>query len=227
MSEGLQTCAPSQEAEHQPLSRSLAALLAQPASAGSWTLNRLLERTQGRGLYLVVILLASPFIVPVSLPGLSPVLGSIIAWLMLRLALGKPPRLPRFLGERQLPPAVQQRVLGGSVRCLHWLERVARPRHTQWLGWRLAQVLNCGCIGFLALLLALPLPAPPFFFTNSVPSYGIIVLAASLMEEDGVLIWWGYALLAANMIFFGLLAGAITEVLLKAWQVFGHSMSGL
>src|SRR5450759_789945 len=62
---------------NQPLSQSLAEILREDSAAGL-TLNRLLERTQGRGLFLVIILLCLPFIVPVSLPGLSTLMGSII-----------------------------------------------------------------------------------------------------------------------------------------------------
>jgi hypothetical protein len=71
----------------------------------------------------------------------------------------------------------------------------------------------------------LPLPAPPFFFTNSLPSYAIILLAASMMEEDGVLIWAAYALVLANIIFFGLIAGAIIKLLMKMFAGLMRSLS--
>lgn len=201
---------------HLPLSQSLAQVLAETGAPAGLTLNRLLDRTQGRGLYLVVIVLCLPFVIPFSVPGLSTILGSIIILLMLPLAIGRHPRLPRFLGERPLPPGLQKRVVGGSIAFLHFLERFVQPRHTLWLGWAPIRFVNCLLIALLAFLLALPLPAPPFFFSNSIPSYGIIVLAVSVMEEDGFLIWFGYALVVANLVFFGLLAGAVVELLLKS-----------
>src|SRR5262245_62049107 len=104
------------------LSESLAGLLTDPCDGDRLTLNRLLDRTHGRGLYLVIILLCLPFLIPVSLPGLSSVLGTIIAIIALGLAAGKPPRLPRFLGERELPAKVRQRALIGSIRFLRLVE---------------------------------------------------------------------------------------------------------
>ena len=120
---------------HEPLSHRLARILESDAGKEDLTLNQLMIRTEGRGLYLVIILLSLPFITPIPLPGISTVVGVVIALLGFRLALGLPPRLPRFMGERPLPPGLKQSVLGGSVKMLRWIEKLARPRRTQWLGW--------------------------------------------------------------------------------------------
>jgi hypothetical protein len=202
---------------HPPLSQCLADLLKTDSAAEGISLNRLLEQTGGRGLYLVIIILCLPFVVPVSLPGLSTVMGSIIVLLVLSLSLGRQARLPDFLGKRRLPPAVQRRAVGGSIRFLRLLEHVIRPRRSRWLALRLVRGMNLFLIAFMALLLALPLPSPPFFFTNTLPSYAIIVLAAGMMEEDGWIIWLGYALALANLVFFALIAGAIATFAARAW----------
>jgi hypothetical protein len=60
----------------------------------------------------------------------------------------------------------------------------------------------------MALLLSLPFPGiPPF--TSSLPCYDVILIAASMMEEDGVLIWFGYAMAAAT---------ALKAVAVAVWQ---------
>lgn len=184
------------------------------------TLNALLRRTEGLSLNLLIIVLALPFVVPVSVPGLSPIMGSIIMLLAMGEACGKEARLPRSLGEHALPERVQQRLVSGSISFVRLIERFVRPRRSHWLtlGW--ARVLNCLLVAFLGLLLALPLPSPPFFFSNSIPSYGIILLAASMMEEDGVLIWFAYALVVVNVIFFSLIGGLVAEFFLHAVQRF-------
>ena len=204
---------------NQPLSQSLAEILREDSGPAGLTLNRLLERTEGRGIFLVIILLCLPFIIPASIPGLSTLLGSIILLLSLRLALGKTARLPAFLGERTLPRGVQQRAVGGSVKFLRWLEKFIRPRRTRWLGTHPAKLLNTLLIAALSLLLALPLPTPPFFFSNSLPAYAIILLAASMMEEDGVLIWIAYAVVLANVVFFVLVAGTIAAAIAHGWEL--------
>jgi hypothetical protein len=212
---------------HEPLSQRLALVLKRSQLEGNLTLNRLLEHTDGRSVYLLVILLCVPFLIPVSLPGLSTVMGAIIALLMIRQLLGKAARLPGAFGSRTLPPGVQRRVIGGSIGFLRWLEKLVKPRRAQWMSWRPVALVNRLLIVFLALLLALPLPAPPFFFSNSIPSYAIVVLAASMMEEDGVSIWVGYALALVNFVFFALIGGVVVEVFLKVWDTLVHRLLGL
>ncbi len=208
---------PPAAADHRPLSQTISDLLREDGS-GPLTLNRLLDRTQGRGVHLVIIVLCLPFVVPVSLPGLSTIIGTIVGFLVLGIIFGKPVRFPRFMGERVFPSAVRQRVLGGSIAFLRRLERFVRPRRTEWLGWRVAEVFNAALLLLLAVLLALPLPSPPFFFTNFFPGCAIIILAASMMEEDGWLIWGGYAAALANVLFFGLIGGGVIELFFRLWH---------
>lgn len=198
---------------HQPLSQQLAEILREESGSPGLTINRLLARTEGRGIFLVIILLCLPFVVPVSLPGVSTVMGGMVLLLTLRLALGKSPRLPAFLGERALPAGGQKRVLNASMKFLRWLEKYIRPRRTPWLSARPAVLANTLLMAVLALVLSLPLPSPPFLFSNSLPAYAVILLAASMMEEDGVLIWVAYAVVLGNIIFFTLLSGAIVATL--------------
>src|SRR5436309_3857772 len=153
---------------HEPLSQKLAQIVQANSNPDGITLNQLLECTEGRGLYLVIILLALPFIVPVSIPGLSTALGSAVAVLSLRLAFGRTPRLPRFMGERRLSPAFQARMVGGSVRFLQLVEKLVRPRRTRWMGTRAARFGNALLMAFMGFLLALPFPpVPPL--TNTLP----------------------------------------------------------
>ena len=63
-------------------------------------------------------------------------------------------------------------------------------------------------------------PLPPF--TNSLPSYAIILIAASMMEEDGITIWVGYAVAVAAMVYLGLVAGALRGVFIAIYHFFQH-----
>jgi hypothetical protein len=206
---------------HEPLSQRLAYILKAHSAAGSRaTLNGLIESTEGRGVYLVIILLALPFIVPISLPGVSTVMGVIIGFLGVRLALGLPPRLPKWLGERPLPPHLEQRILGGSVKFLRFVEKLVKPRRTAWMATRPARLVNILMMIVMAALLSLPFPGiPPF--TNSLPAYVIILLAASMMEEDGVLIWFAYASGIGALVYLGSIAAVLKTIAIKmyAWIV--------
>ena len=206
---------------HPPLSQSLAALLRGETGDEAVTLNLLLERTAGRGLFLVIILLSLPFIGPVSVPGMSPPFGLAIALLALGLARGRPPHLPRRIGDRALPVGLKRVLLSGGVRFLQGLERLVKPRRSQWMSWRVVHSGNALLVVFMAFLLALPLPpVPPF--TNALPSYAIILLASAMMEEDGVMIWLGYAAAAGTTLYFTLWAEFIIKHLAHWWERIGN-----
>jgi hypothetical protein len=208
------------------LSQTIADLVAEKAGE-PLSLNRLLDRMEGRGIYLLLIALCVPFVVPVSLPGLSTVMGGIMSILLLGILFGKRANFPPFLGDRVFPPVIQRRIVAGSIAFLRWIEKFVRPRRTQWLRWRIVEIVNASILLALALLLALPLPSPPFFFTNSIPGYAIILLSASIMEQDGLLIWVGYAAAVANVVFFTLIGGGVAQVILKFWPVLSHSTGAL
>jgi len=204
---------------HEPLSQRLAQILEAETVSEGLTLNQLLLRTEGRGIYLVIILLCVPFMTPIPLPGVSMVLGSVIGFLALRMALGLSPRLPRFMGERPLPPGLKKTVLGGSVKFLRWVEKLVKPRRTQWLSWPVARVGHALLILFMAFLLALPIP-PVIVFTNTLPSFAIVLVALSMMEEDGLMIWLAYLVALVTVLWLGLSAGVIAAFFNKFYHWF-------
>jgi len=203
---------------HEPLSKKLADILEANSSSDGVTLNHLLERTEGRGFYLVVILLSLPFILPVSIPGVSTVLGLSVALLRFKLAFGAVPRLPKFMGNRKLSPEFQKKILRGSVKLVRIVEKLVKPRRTPWMSTRPARFANATLMTFMALLLAMPFPPlPPL--TNALPCYCIILLAASMMEEDGVTIWFGYALSLGTGIYLAVNVFVIIEAGKKAVEL--------
>ena len=206
---------------HEPLSQKLTQILKSDSGRGQLTINHLLERTEGRGLYLVVMLLSLPFIVPVSIPGVSTVLGLIIALLCIRLALGLPPRLPQWLGGRAFPPQLERKILTGSVKFLRFVEKLVKPRGTQWMASRLAVSANALLMTFMGLLLALPFPPlPPL--TNSLPCYSLILIAASTMEEDGASIWFAYAVSLGTTIYLVIIASVLEHAVVKICHHLAH-----
>jgi len=203
---------------HERLSEKLAQMIDANGSPGGITLNQLLERTGGRGFYLVVILLSLPFIVPLSIPGVSTVLGLTVALLSFKIAFGALPRLPEFMGNRKLSPDIQRKVLLGSVKFVRVVEKLVRPRQTPWMTTRPARFFNAMLMTCMGLLLAMPFPPlPPL--TNALPCYCIILLAVSMMEEDGVTIWFAYVLSLGTIVYLGLNVFLLIEAGEKAVQL--------
>lgn len=230
---------------NEPLSLQLARILREAPAADRFTLNDLLARTEGRGLYLLMILLCVPFVPMFTPPGLSGLLGGVIMVLCGYMLVGARPQLPRFIGARSLPAGLReqlldflapdparprprptgfrQRLVSGSVRFLRFIERWSHPRGTPWMNWTIARIGHLLLIFVLAFLLALPLPSAPIFPTNPLPAYSIILVAAAVMEADGVLIWFGYALSLATIIFFISVAGMIVQF----FETAGHGLRHL
>ncbi|HSA03877.1 MAG TPA: exopolysaccharide biosynthesis protein, partial [Candidatus Paceibacterota bacterium] len=111
----------------------------------------------------------------------------------------------------------QKRFLGASIKVLHWLEKGVKPCAGSWLEWRVVRRINMVLLGSMGFLLALPVPMP---FTNTIPAYAIVLLAVSLMEEDGRVVWVGYGLALGTYLYFGLMAGTLAALIHKyfnAW----------
>lgn len=203
--------------EHTPLSKDLEELLREQGADGGLTINQMLARTEGRGVFLLMILFSLPFFTPMPLLGLSNILGTVIAILAIRLALKKRPRLPRSIGERQFQPRRMERFLKAALWVVRRLEKVIKPRRTRWMRWPAAFAINSGAIAFMGVMLALPLP-PVIPFSNSFPAYAIIILSASMMEEDGITIWIGYALAVGTVVYFALFAGIVAGFFVKYYE---------
>lgn len=199
--------------EEVPLSTLLEQLV--DGADGLLSLQGLVDRTGDRGGYLLLIFLCLPFTTPVPLPGVSTVIGVVIAWIALT-GLGRSHLLlPGWLGRRTLSAQRQRQVLSASRPFVRWIEKVVRPRRGGWLVGRFSRRAHALLLSFLASLLLLPLPVP---FTNSLPSYAIILLSACLMERDGRLVFSAYLLSLVATLYVGaaLIGGA--ALIQSAWD---------
>ena len=206
---------------HEPLSVSLRRIVSNHVADGGITLNELMQRTEGRGVFLIIILLSLPFITPLTLAGLSTILGWVIVLLALQLARAVPPRLPKRIGDRPISTQRLEKVVNGSVKFLQFIEKWVRPRRTQWMSWRAAHCGNALLLAFMGFLLALPIP-PVIPFSNTLPCYAIILIAASMMEEDGFLIWFGYAMSLGTVIYLLAVVGVIIGAFAKYHERIVH-----
>jgi len=182
------------------------------------TLREVIVVLQGRAYNLLMLLLALPFLLPVPLPGLSTVLGLVIAVIALRLTLGQKPWLPARLLDRELPPKFFPTLLGGARRVLRLLEVMLKPRQLWLTASPLLVQLHAFIILTAALVLLLPLPPG----TNFPPALCIVIMAGGLLERDGRFILAGYLAFAFNGVFFAWFAiyGKRLAQMIWAW-IFG------
>src|SRR4051812_10891716 len=176
----------------------------------SVTLREVIYILQGRAYMLLVLLLSLPFVTPIPVPGLSTPFGLAIALIALRLSLGQRPWLPMKLQRRKLPAGFFQKLFSVAERVLRFLEKFLRPRLTYLTDTPLLAQLHALLMLIAALALLLPLPIP---FTNSFPAWTILLLAAGLLERDGLFILGGYLIFIAGVFYFIFLGEATATLL--------------
>ncbi len=147
-------------------------------------LREVLGVLHGRGYTVLLILLVFPFCTPIPLPGVSLPFGLVVAFIGLRLALGQKPWLPARLLDTPLPPRFFPALLGATRRLVRWLEVFLRPRLSWLVRWRPVRHVLGALIFICGLLLMLPLPIP---FSNGLPAFTVLLLAAAMLEEDGAM----------------------------------------
>lgn len=206
-----------------PLSEQLMALVKD--HAGDMSLNQMLARTADRGPYGLIILLCLPFMAPVSLPGISNVFGVVIILLAWRIFHGQPARLPRRVGDRNVEGKVLAKIIRASIKVLRFIERFTKPRGPGWLRSVTGRRFNASVLIFGGMLLAAPIP-PIIPLSNFAPAVGIILIAAAMMEEDGIVIWFGYAATLIATAYVGALAALQFHLIVKLWHRFSDPVVG-
>ena len=186
------------------------ARLRDQAAERAVTLREVIYTLQGRAYLLLVLLLALPFITPIPLPGLSTPFGLAILLIAARLSLGQKPWLSMKLQRKELPAGFLRKLFAVAERVLRLLEKFLRPRLTFVTDTPLLAQLHAVLMLLAALALLLPLPIP---FTNSFPAWTILLLAAGLLERDGLFILGGYLVFIAGVFYFIFLGEATATLL--------------
>jgi hypothetical protein len=170
---------------HQPASQ-LILSVAQAWPEPRITMGELMQAFGMRSYGLLMVLFALPNLLPVYIPGLSPIFGLPLGIVCLQLALGYPaPRLPGFLTRRSMKRSDLELIALKAQTWLRRIERFVKPRPSVLTG-RFAERL-IGAYGvLLALIVIVPLP-----FTNGPPSLACAIMAIGMMEEDSLTILGG------------------------------------
>ena len=166
-------------------------------------ISEILEATKGRGFNLFLVCISLPFVTPIPLPGLSIPFGLVATVIGVRLAAGKRPWLPQWLLSKQIPPRFLARLLNAASWMLRLLEMGLKPRlafvHDFLVFRRMAGTL----VMLSGLFLVLPLPLP---FSNSLPAWTILLVAAGALERDGAAFLGGCFFFLLTVTYFGFLA---------------------
>jgi len=182
------------------------------------TLRELIALLGEQGLLVFCGVLAAPFLLPVTVPGMSTLLGIPMLLIGFAVMVSRVPWLPRRLLAWSLPAGtvrlVLNRVRGWSER----FEHLVRPRLLALTGGRAINVLNGALVIFAVLLLMAPIPLVPF--VNSVPALAVMLLCFGMAERDGAVIVIGYVTTLVATLYVGGLVVLAVYAGLNYEQVF-------
>ena len=165
------------------------------------TLRDVLQETSEQGFSLAIILLIFPFLLPMP-PGLTTILGTASLFLSVQMAFGRRvPWLPDKMLRFEFSQNIVDNLLSGIARATKIFERITRPRLSRFAKSDRTWRLNGLCITWLSLLLMTPVP-----LTNPIPTIGILLIAISMIEMDGLLLLLGYVAVGINTALFGSVA---------------------
>lgn len=183
---------------HVTLERTLAAI-----DTPTITLRRLLELIGEQGLLILCALLAMPFLLPVSIPGVSGVFGPAIILIAAGITANRMPWIPRRLAHKEFNSEKLKGTLKRGLRTVMRVERVVRPRLRGITAPGLPARLNGMAIIFAAILMMAPFGLVPF--TNTLPSFAILLLSVGMSQRDGLVVLGGYLFIFATLVYFGVL----------------------
>lgn len=187
-------------------------------------LSTLVSVLEDRGHAVAIILLAAPFVI-IPIPGLSTIVGLAVLMLSIGVLLNSRPRLPNFIGKRQISPEGLHRIVSGTSRVLVRVEKLVKPR-MEWLtgkSWHWLIGLSL-ILATLALMLPIPIPG-----NNIPPAIGILLLALGLLERDGLFVLIGHlytlamwlVLLTLAVLFWEAIDGYVHRLFNRVVHLFG------
>lgn len=190
------------------------------------TLRELLEKVGEQGMLVFCMFLTIPFLLPVSIPGVSTVFGLLLTLIGVGVALNRVPWLPAKLMNKAIATAHLVPALERGVSLFARMDRFIRPRLLVLTHGHTINRVN----GLLLILSSILLMAPFGFipFSNTLPALAILLLAAGMLQRDGVFITAGYIALIATVGYFSvlvggaLLAGHGLRTLLSTLSLFMH-----
>lgn len=170
------------------------------------TLRDMLAKMGESGLLLLCGLLSLPFLVPVSIPGVSTVFGAGIVLIGIAVTFNRLPWMPSKVADRKLDRNKLVPVLERGISILRKVDKLVRPRLLGFTTGGVVNRFNGLVLTFAGILLMMPLGLIPF--SNTLPGIAILLLSTGISQRDGAVVLAGHLMVVLTMIYFGGLAWA-------------------
>jgi len=178
-------------------------LLQEETKKGDLTLRKIADILGEEGHSIFLLFLSLPYMIPVSIPGMSTPAGLLIALVAIMLYLRRPVWIPKRWEKLHVSATAVAKVSEGAERV--WL-KVSHLVKERWIFFHdspFFRSLNLFIFVANGILLALPLPIP---LTNTMPGIAIILCSLGHTEKDGFFILCSYLWTVLVFLFFGSLA---------------------
>lgn len=154
------------------------------------TLADVQEKLGNKGFCMLLLVLSFPAALPLPAPGYATPFGLLLITLGWQMLKGnEAPWLPENIAKRTIKYSLLEFCIKNGNILFRIVEKIIRPRLTGISRASGTKRLIGGVIILLAALMALPIP-----LTNTAPSFVIFMLAAGLLEEDGLVLLGGLLL---------------------------------
>lgn len=172
----------------------------------------LLARLEGRGIGLLLVILALPICIP-NVPGISTVFGLLLLPPSVQMLLHhKALWMPGFVKRWDFKGDDFRKVLKACAVALRKVEYLARPRWTF-----LTRGLTMIYLGFqtfiLALILLLPMPG-----ANVIPGVAVVLTGLAILQRDGLFMLAGSAVAAGAVAYVYYFAHYVVDFTVWAYQ---------
>lgn len=148
-------------------------------------------------------------------PGYGGTIACAIIAFAIAMIMGRPPGLPRFIGERRLSPRLASRML----QQLRWFSTLVARFSSPRLEF-LAAEQGRMAVGCFVLMLSIPMVIP-IPLINAVPNVGIAVICLSRINRDGAGMIAGGIIGLAGLTIAGLLIWGVVSLGLAAGDMVG------
>jgi hypothetical protein len=179
------------------------------------TLKEFIELIGESGRLIICMLIAAPFLIPISIPGTGIIAGLIIFAISISIMFDKDYLIPNRLMKLEMSKKSLIRILNATFRVLTRLEKFIKPRLLIMTNRAVMRSISNLFLVFSATLFIFPLPIP---LTDTLPALGVFFLAAGTLECDGYLILAGYAVVIITAIYF-------ISVILLGWAGISAGLS--
>lgn len=174
---------------------------AQRAKAGPLSFGEVIAEIGDRSFAFICLLIALPFMIPVSLGPISTIGGAAFATLGWQMIRGRDtPWLPKRLAAVTLTERQIELMLSACRRVLNVCRKISGERFTSWIDGERGLAFAGVMIIIAGILIAVPLPGLPL--TNTIPALCVIFACVALLERDGLMLLVALFWLVATIVYF-------------------------